>query len=242
MTGNSLLHSRTAFHSMQSAQSITRDCQAETGQCKDSYGREKQILVVDTPGFFDTNVNINNQIVERKISSQIFQMTSPGVHAFLIILRIGRFSPEEKDTVDFIKTIFGAGAAKYCIVIFTHEEQLEEGQTLDDFISTMPELRELITNCRNRKLAINNKLSGQLLERKTQQLLQMIQEMVNINNETYYTNAEYQRIEQQRREEQRKREEAELARKKAYEESLIAAVIFLTKHRIDRKSLFYILF
>jgi hypothetical protein len=163
-------------------------------------------------------------MVQKKIASQIFPMTSPGVHAFLIILRIDRFSPEEKNTVDFIKTIFGVGAAKYCIVIFTREDQLDEGQTLDDFISSSSALRELMTICGNRKLAINNKLTGQPLEKKTQQLRRMIQEMVNNNNGNYYTNAEYQRIEQQRREEQRRREEAELARKKAYEESLIAKV------------------
>jgi hypothetical protein len=71
-------------------------------------------------------------------------------------------------------------------------------------------------------------LQGESLEKKTQELLRMIQEMVNNNNGTYYTNAEYQRIEQQRREEQRRREKAELARKKAYEESLIAEVTLLT--------------
>jgi hypothetical protein len=157
-------------------------------------------------------------------------MTSPGVHAFLIILNIGRFSPEEKHTVDFIKTIFGTDAAKYCIVIFTREDQLEAGQTLDDFISEskLPALEELITICGNRKLAINNKLTGQPLVKKTQQLLRMIQEMVNNNNGTYYTNAEYQRIEQQRREERRRREEEELARKKAYEEALIAKVTLIS--------------
>ncbi len=169
-------------------------------------------------------------------------MTSPGVHAFLIILRVDRFSPEEKNTVDFIKTIFGTGAAKYCIVIFTREDQLEVGQNLDQFISSSRALRELITICGNRKLAINNKVFGQSLEGKTQQLLQMIQEMIDNNNGTYYTNAEYQRIEQQRREEQRRREEAELARKKAYEESLIAEVTLLIQHRTVRKSLFPTLF
>jgi hypothetical protein len=167
-------------------------------------------------------------MVEKKITSQIFQMTSPGVHAFLIILRIGRFSPEEKNTVDFIKTIFGTDAAKYCIVIFTHEDQLKRGQTLEDFISSSPALKQLITTCGKRKLAIDNELDGQFLERKTQQLLQMIQEMVNNNNGHCYTNAEYQLIEQQRREEQRRREEAELARKKAYEESLIAKVTLIS--------------
>lgn len=181
--------------------------------------------MVDTPGFFDTDTSISNQMVQGKITSQIFPMTSPGVHAFLIILRIDRFTPEEKTTVDFIKTIFGEGAAKYCIVIFTRADQLEEGQTLDEFIHSSSELRQFVNVCGNRKLAFNNKLAGQPLKRKIQELLKMIQEMVNNNNGTYYTNAEYQRIEQQRREEQRRREQEEIARKKAYEEALVAKVM-----------------
>ncbi len=192
---------------MQSARSVTRDCQAERSQWTDNNGRSKQILVVDTPGFFDPDVNISNQIVEKKIASQIFEMTSPGVHAFLIILRIGRFSPEEKNTVDFIRTIFGQDAASYCIVVFTHEDQLE-GQTVDDFISSSPDLRELIIICNNRKLVINNKSVGQTLERKSQQLLQMIQEMVNHNKGRYYTNEKYRKIERKREEERKKQEEA----------------------------------
>jgi len=178
----------------------------ERGQWTDNNGIIKQILVVDTPGFFDSDTNITNEMVEKKIASQIFDMTSPGVHAFLIVLRIGRFSPEEKNTVDFIRTIFGQDAANYCIVVFTHEDQLED-QTLADFISSSVELRQLMTICNNRKLVINNKSSGQALERKTQQLLQMIQEMVNHNNGSYYTNEKYRQIEIKREEERKKQEE-----------------------------------
>jgi hypothetical protein len=189
------------------------------------HGKQKKLIIVDTPGFADTNSLIKNNMVEKKITSQIFDMTSPGVHAFLIVLRIGgRFTPEEKNTVDFIKTIFGEGAAKYCIVIFTCEDQLE-GQTIDDFINPSPLLRELVNICGNRKLAINNKLNGELFEEKTKKLLQMISEMVQNNNGNCYTNAQYQKIEQQRRAEQEKREKEERDKKKAYEEVLVAKVI-----------------
>ncbi|CAF4782659.1 unnamed protein product [Rotaria socialis] len=175
-TGNTLLLSRNAFHSLQSARSVTTDCVAHTVQRTDDSGRAKSILVVDTPGFFDTDTNITNEIVERKIDSQIFEMTSPGVHAFLIVLRIGRFSPEERNTVDFIRTIFGPNAANYSIIVFTHEDQLE-GQPLDDFIASSSALQELVNICGNRKFAINNRLLGEPSERKTQHLLGMIQRM-----------------------------------------------------------------
>lgn len=211
---------------MQSARSITRGCQKGTVCVYDNYGRQKQLLVVDTPGFFDTDPSMTNEKVQSRIASSIFEMTSPGVHAFLIVLRVDRFTPEEKQTVDFIKKIFGDGAAKYCIPVFTREDQLDEGQTIDQFINSTDDLKELIQTCGRRKFAINNKLSGSLLENKTKALIQMINEMVNNNNGTYYTNAEYKRIEEQRKAE-RERKEAEERRKKREEEERIAAKVDL---------------
>ncbi|CAF0792258.1 unnamed protein product [Rotaria sordida] len=149
-------------------------------------------------------------------------MTSPGVHAFLIIVRVDRFTPEEKNTVDFIKKIFGDGAAKYCIVVFTREDQLEEGQTIDDFINSSDQLKELVQCCGNHKFAINNKLNGQPLKIKIDQLLRMIDQMVQSNRGKYYTNDMYQKIERQRKREQARQEEEDRKKKKAYEESLIS--------------------
>lgn len=223
-TGNSLLNSRGAFHATQSAQSITADCKSERYQHTDNSGQQKTLTVVDTPGFFDTNKANTNEIIEKKIASQIFQMTTPGVHAFLIVIRIGRFTSEEKNTVDFIRHIFGADAMKYCIVVFTAEDQLEEGQTLDEFIKTSSDLRELVGACNNRKFSINNKLNGSHLAQKTKGLIEIIDNMIRSNGGNYYTNAEYQRIERQRLEEQRRQEEAKRLRKKAEEDALIARV------------------
>ncbi|CAF4087424.1 unnamed protein product, partial [Adineta steineri] len=221
-TGNSLLHSRSAFHATQSGQSITKDCKPGRYQHTDTYGQQKTLTVVDTPGFFDTNTAITNEAVEKKIASQIFEMTTPGVHAFLIITRVGRFTPEEKNTVDFIRHIFGPDAIKYCIVVITGEDQLEEGQNLDEFINTSPALRDLVQACGNRRFGINNKLSGQPLERKTNQLIEIIDRMIRNNNGSYYTNDEYQRIERKRQEEKRKKEENERRQKKAEEDAVVA--------------------
>jgi GTPase Era involved in 16S rRNA processing len=194
-------------------------------------------MVVDTPGFFDTDTSVTNAMVERTITSQIFNMTSPGVHAFLIVLRTDRFTPEEKQTIEFIKTIFGAGAARYCILIFTREDQLDEGQTLEQFIRSSKDLQELVSICGNRKMAINNKLNGDLLDRKTKELVQIIEEMVRMNNGTYYTNAEYQRIEAQRRAEQQKREQEERDRKQRYEDQLKENVCLLVLIEVSHPNL-----
>ncbi|CAF4233186.1 unnamed protein product, partial [Adineta steineri] len=221
-TGNSLLHSRSAFHATQSGQSITRDCEPGRYQYSGNYGQQKLLTVVDTPGFFDTNPTMSNEAVEKKIASQIFEMTTPGVHAFLIIIRVGRFTPEEKNTIDFIQHIFGPDAIKYCVVVITGEDQLEEGQNLDEFVNTSPALRDLVQACGNRRFGINNKLNGQALERKTNQLIEIIDRMIINNNRSCYTNAQYEHIERKRQDEQRRKEEDERRQKKANEDAVVA--------------------
>lgn len=69
-TGNALLHSTTAFHSVQSARSVTKDCRAERTQWTCNNGENKEILIVDTPGFFDTDLTMNNQMVVHRSSEQ----------------------------------------------------------------------------------------------------------------------------------------------------------------------------
>ncbi|CAF3852718.1 unnamed protein product [Rotaria sp. Silwood1] len=147
-------------------------------------------------------------------------MTSPGVHAFLIILRVDRFTPEEKDTVDFITKIFGVDAAKYCIVIFTREDQLDEGQTIDEFVNSSAELKKLVEICGNRKFGINNRLSDEQLKSKTKQLLKLIHDTVKSNNDRCYTNDMYQQIKQEREAQEKRKKEERDREKQEYEDQI----------------------
>ncbi|CAF4717596.1 unnamed protein product, partial [Rotaria sp. Silwood2] len=149
-TGNSLLSGRAAFKATQSAASVTKVCCSETNHININ-GMNKKLVVVDTPGFFDTDPENTNDMVKNRISKQIFEMTSPGVHVFLFVLSSRRFTPEEKQTVDFIESIFGTGVTQYGIVVFTHLDDLEEDEdytNLDHFVRKGPSgLQELIRKC-----------------------------------------------------------------------------------------------
>ena len=229
-----MLHSRAAFASKQQADSLTNNCQAGT---RDHYvnGQQKTLMVVDTPGFFDTDPNKTNEMVQNTISSQIFKMTSPGVHAFLITVRIGRITPEETNTLHFLQQIFGPDAARYCIIVFTHEDQLDEGQSINSFIHSFDYLRDLVVNyCGNRVFTINNKLQGEPLIRKTNELLQMIDQMVQYNGGTYYTNAMYQMIERELRAKKEAEEERRRREKEEEEEEIWSRVSLLLKEEFFR--------
>ena len=222
--GNSLLHSRTAFRAAQSSASVTTDCQVREYQHTNTGESTKHLTVVDTPGFFDSNTAITNQMIRDKITSQIFEMAAPGVHAFLIVIRIGRFSPEEKQTVDFIREIFGSDAAKYCIVVFTCADQLDIGQTLDDFVRDAPALEGLVQACGGRVFAFDNRLTDQYLVKKVNQLIGMIDKMIRSNTGSYYTNDKFQCIEKKRLEERNRKEEEERRTKKAAEDAIFKRV------------------
>lgn len=161
------------------------------------------MIIVDTPGFFDTNPANTNEMIKNKITKQIFELTMPGVHVFLFILSADRFGPEEQETVKYIENIFGTEVTRYGIVIVTHLDQLEEDEkfrNLDTFIQNSPSgLQELVRKCGGRKFAINNKLKGLALEQHIKPLIQMIESFVRLNSGKCYTHVEYERIEKSRR-------------------------------------------
>ncbi len=208
---------------------VTTVCDAQTNYIKDI---DKKLVVVDTPGFSDTDPTCTDKIIKKKITEQIFNLTSPGVHAFLIVLSNGRFTPEEKKTIDLIEEIFGAGAARYCIVVFTHLDKLKDDPDylgLDQLVQTGPEgVQELVKKCGGRKFAINNKLRDQNLEKQLKGLVKMIDDVVRMNNGKCYTNAEYERIEKERQMEKERKEKEEREKAKAREEALIEKVISRT--------------
>lgn len=96
-TGNTILNNRTLFKSLFSYISITKKCSQGF-----IYRFRKKIVVVDTPGIFDTD--LSNDDTQQEISKCI-GITSPGPHAFILVLSLSsRFTDEEQKTVDhFVK-------------------------------------------------------------------------------------------------------------------------------------------
>uniref|UniRef100_A0A8C1UHM5 AIG1-type G domain-containing protein n=1 Tax=Cyprinus carpio TaxID=7962 RepID=A0A8C1UHM5_CYPCA len=189
-TGNTILRNYE-FHSKKSLRLVTTTCTKVTGEVD---GRS--VAVIDTPGLFDPS--LTKQQVQEEIMKCV-SLSAPGPHVFIIVLSVGRFTPEEKNTLDMIKMIFGPKAADFCIVLFTRGDTLKteynilyyikflwKDQTIEQYVENDAELKKLIRDCGNRFLAFNNTETQD--QTQVIKLFNMIEEMKRSNQGRYFTN------------------------------------------------------
>ncbi|XP_041668176.1 GTPase IMAP family member 4-like [Cheilinus undulatus] len=172
--GNTILD-REAFQSELSSSSWTFQCKRADGEVG-----SRQVAVIDTPGLFDTN--FNEEEVLKKIQP-CMSLSAPGPHAFLVVLQLGRFTKEERDTIRVLQSFFGEQAAKYSIVLFTHGDKLKK-QTIETFISKSEDLQGFIELFYGRYHVFNNQIKNQ---DQVQQLLDKIDRMILENEGGFYS-------------------------------------------------------
>ncbi|KAL7826737.1 hypothetical protein AOLI_G00319460 [Acnodon oligacanthus] len=216
-TGNTILR-RNEFKSNASMTSVTTKCQKSSGKVLGKY-----VAVVDTPGLFDTTLSseeVTKEIVE------CIKLLTPGPHAFIIVLSVGRMTKEEMDTLDLIKDIFGPEAAEFSIVLFTRGDDLEN-YTLEEYITRCghADINKLILDCGGRVHMFNNKEKQD--HTQVSDLLRKIEEMIHFDRNNYFTNNMLkvaERTIQQKKEEilikKDKIQEGEEALKTQYEKDL----------------------
>ena len=207
--GNTILgdSSGTKFLAKCASISVTRNCEVQRGH---GMGSQTQIEIIDTPGFSDTSLS------DEELKPEIVKCITtcaPGPHAFIIVLRVGRYTHQEMATVAKITRSFGECAFPYTVVLFTHGDDLDEGQTIEQFVEESEDLKELVEKCGGRYHMIDNKRWNQEHEYKNNRvqvknLLNTIEEMVRQNGGGYYTNEMLQAVEEAiQREEEKVRKE-----------------------------------
>ncbi|XP_020352777.1 GTPase IMAP family member 7-like [Oncorhynchus kisutch] len=183
-TANTIL-GKKVFESKRSPVSLTKECDKARGEVD---GRE--VAIVDTPGLFDTNLSQEETLM--KIAKCI-SFSAPGPHVFLVVIALVRFTQEEKDAVEMIQSFFGKDAARYIMVLFTNADQLDEEQTIEEFLRASSDLQDVIAKCGGRYHDFNNR--DKKNRSQVTELLEKINKMVMMNGGSYYTTEMFQKAE-----------------------------------------------
>uniref|UniRef100_A0A8C6CL37 AIG1-type G domain-containing protein n=1 Tax=Moschus moschiferus TaxID=68415 RepID=A0A8C6CL37_MOSMO len=184
-TANTILGEQV-FESRIAAPAVTKTCQKKASR----KWKGRELLVVDTPGLFDTKETLNTTC--REICRCVLA-SCPGPHAIVLVLRLGRYTQEEQQTVALLKALFGEAAMKYMIILFTRKEELED-QSLRDFLENADvNLGSFIKECGDRYCAFDNSRNTEQAEKEAQvqELVELIENMVQNNEGTYFSDPIY---------------------------------------------------
>ncbi|GLD48183.1 GTPase IMAP family member 9-like isoform X1 [Lates japonicus] len=180
--GNTILGERQ-FNSRPNSESVTKSC--EQGAIR--WGN-RMISVVDTPGILDTK--ISPEFIKKEIVKCV-QVSCPGPHVFLLVITVGRFTKEEKNSVEALQQLFGPKANQYMMVLFTRGAELGD-MTIQDYVRTgSPDLQQVIQRCGNRFHVFDNTSKDR---DQVMQLIKKIDDVVAANGGTYYTDEMYEEV------------------------------------------------
>ncbi|XP_029595448.1 golgin subfamily A member 6-like protein 6, partial [Salmo trutta] len=171
----------------------------ETGSGKCVLGKRevegRSITVIDTPGIYNTTLTKEqlNEEMEKCIS-----LSSPGPNVFLLVIRLERFTQEDRNALSWIQENFGEEALSYTMVLFTGREKVTRKQW-EDFERTET-TKQPISVCGGGYYALNSK--PEVHTTQVTELLRKIEEMVERDGGEYYLEERCQEAQRKIREEQ----------------------------------------
>ncbi|XP_061113616.1 GTPase IMAP family member 9-like, partial [Conger conger] len=183
-TGNTILgctrREDWKFKSSAGSTSITQKCEKH-----ETVRFGKRLVVIDTPGLFDTHSNS----IETEIGRCVC-LSQPGPHVFLLVMSMDRYTKEGQKSIENIEQMFGEMAKRYTIVLFTGIDNLEyHGETLEEKLSGSKPFGNLVRKFGHKFHGINNRSHD---EEQVRELIDKIEDVLNDNEGHFYTNYMYQ--------------------------------------------------
>ncbi|XP_063050919.1 GTPase IMAP family member 8-like [Engraulis encrasicolus] len=136
-SGNSIV-GKDVFQSKPGSKATTMHCEERT-----TIICGKEITVIDTPDFFDEDLQQQERHVEK------CRQKCEGVCVYLLVIQIGRFTEGERDILERLETILTTRIRDRAIILFTYGDDLSK--TIEEYVvKTNKHLKKLITHCGNR--------------------------------------------------------------------------------------------
>ncbi|XP_074466486.1 GTPase IMAP family member 8-like [Sebastes fasciatus] len=148
----------------------------------------RKVTVVDTPGFTDEVLTPKQLYLE--IMKSIVE-ASPGPHAFIIVVRIGRITKAEVILFELLPKLFDGEARRYSMVLFTYGDELKD-KSVEDEIKSNKLVSELVSMCGGRYCVFHN--GSKRSREQVRNLLNQIDEMVTVNGGEHYTNEMFRMV------------------------------------------------
>uniref|UniRef100_A0A8C8LZP0 GTPase IMAP family member 8 n=1 Tax=Oncorhynchus tshawytscha TaxID=74940 RepID=A0A8C8LZP0_ONCTS len=176
-SGNTILGLRGSeqFRSDCSFNSVT-----EKSEAKSAVVAGREVKVIDTPGLSKgkhTPQHVFNEMMKSCL------LAEEGLHAFVLVIELGRFEKNDDEIIYLLKKAFGKEALKYAVVLFTHGDR-PSSQNIEQNIQANEDLKNLVEMCGGRYCIFNNTSMNN--KRQVRELFTKVDEMVQVNGGTAY--------------------------------------------------------
>lgn len=123
---------------------INQECSKHTGQAAD-----RPVTVVSSSEWFGSTCVLEDR---RRHLSSLLALSSPGPHAFLLCVPLNQPADGESKALDVLQKLLGPAAVNHnTIVLFTHTEELDQDEQLEEYLMTWrKDLAELVRRCGDR--------------------------------------------------------------------------------------------
>lgn len=152
--------------------------------------QERQVIVVDTPGWFsvqDTPLAYKQEIVRGA------SLCAPGPHAFLLVIPVGMFSDLDRARIEEHVSLFGENAWRHMIVVFCWADVLRTISIERYICREGKELKWVLEKCKRRYFVINNCVFGD--QSQVERLMERVEKVVAEEGGYYNPEAELKKEE-----------------------------------------------
>lgn len=139
-----------------------------------------RVSVVDTPGLFSTRLSADE--VKAELEKAV-QLSSPGPHVFILVLQLGRFTPQEQEGLKFLQEMLSTDVSKHTMLLFTYGDRLEDTDIdMEMFTREDDNIQQLLQSCSGVYHVFNNKMENR------DQVPELLQKINNIceGGQSYY--------------------------------------------------------